>query len=62
MAGTDPLLVEELGRSVLFFCLVSLSRGYFGVSVELPQKMAEFYNLGITPAIPCGGRSGPAEI
>lgn len=58
LAGTGPLLSEEVGRSVLFFRLVSLSRGYSGVSVALLHKMVELYNLGISPAIPREGSLG----
>ncbi len=58
LMGTGKLLTEEVGRSILFFRIVSLSRGYSGISMELLEKMKELFNKGIYPVIPREGSLG----
>ena len=50
-AGTGPVVPYEIGRIVTLLKILSFSTGYSGVRVELVQKLVEFYNAGIVPAM-----------
>ncbi len=52
-----PLGVEE-ARAVVLCRLLSLSRGYSGVSTGLLEALAALLNHGVTPVIPCRGSVG----
>ncbi len=58
MMGTGKNLSVEVGASMLLFRIISLSRGYSGVSLELLNKMKELYNKKIFPVIPREGSLG----
>ncbi|OUR99681.1 hypothetical protein A9Q84_01260 [Halobacteriovorax marinus] len=58
LIGTGKFLSEDVGKSVLFFRIVSLSRGFSGVSIDLLNKMKELYNKKIYPVIPREGSLG----
>jgi histidine ammonia-lyase len=58
MVGTGKLLPRDVGRSILFFRIISLSRGFSGISMELLNKMKELFNKGIYPVIPREGSLG----
>ena len=58
MIGTGQFLNQEVGKFILFFRTISLSRGYSGVSFDMLQKMQELFNKGIYPVIPREGSLG----
>lgn len=58
LMGTGKALSADVGQAVLLFRLISLSRGYSGVSLELVSKMLELYNKRIFPVIPREGSLG----
>ncbi len=58
MMGTGKNLSEEVARSMLLFRIISLSRGYSGVSMDLLNKMKELYNKKIVPVVPREGSLG----
>ncbi|MEA9357188.1 aromatic amino acid ammonia-lyase [Bacteriovorax sp. PP10] len=58
MMGTGKNLSKDVGASMLLFRIISLSRGYSGVSIELLNKMKELYNKKIFPVIPREGSLG----
>ena len=58
MIGTGHNLNEDVGKFILFFRMVSLSRGFSGVSNELLENMRELFNKGIYPVIPREGSLG----
>jgi histidine ammonia-lyase/phenylalanine ammonia-lyase len=58
MMGTGKNLSKEVGASMLLFRIISLSRGYSGVSLELLNKMRELYNKNIFPVVPREGSLG----
>lgn len=58
MMGTGKNLSEEVSASVLLFRIISLSRGFSGVSLGLLTKMQELYNKKIYPVIPREGSLG----
>ncbi len=49
--GTGERVSQEISRWVLLLKIISLSKGYSGVSLELVQKSIELYNQGIYPEI-----------
>ncbi|HOX43791.1 MAG TPA: aromatic amino acid ammonia-lyase [Myxococcota bacterium] len=53
----EPLGVEE-ARAVVLCRLLSLARGFSGVSGELLDALVALLNHGITPVIPCQGSVG----
>lgn len=58
MMGTGKNLSQDVAASMLLFRIVSLSRGFSGVSVNLLNKMKELYNKKIFPVIPREGSLG----
>jgi histidine ammonia-lyase len=58
MMGTGKNLSQEVAASMLLFRIVSLSRGFSGVSLGLLNKMKELYNKKIFPVIPREGSLG----
>lgn len=58
MMGTGKNLSQEVAASMLLFRIVSLSRGFSGVSMNLLSKMKELYNKKIYPVIPREGSLG----
>jgi len=56
--GMGDYFSEEEGRAILVARLVSLARGYSGVSWALLEQLSAFLNLGITPVIPEEGSVG----
>ena len=53
----EPLGIDE-ARAAMLCRILCLTRGYSGVSPALPERIAAFLNLGITPVIPCEGSVG----
>lgn len=53
----EPIGVEET-RAAMMCRIVSHSKGYSGVSIDLLKQMADFLNNGITPVVPCEGSVG----
>lgn len=58
LMGTGKNLTPEVSGSVLLFRIISLSRGFSGVSMDLLEKMKELYNKKIFPVIPREGSLG----
>ncbi|MBY0414624.1 MAG: aromatic amino acid ammonia-lyase, partial [Bdellovibrionales bacterium] len=58
LMGTGRNLPQDVSASMLLFRIVSLSRGFSGVSIELLEKMKELYNKKIFPVIPREGSLG----
>lgn len=58
MMGTGKNLSLDVAASMLLFRIISLSRGYSGVSLTLLNKMKELYNKKIFPVIPREGSLG----
>ena len=56
--GMGETLSHAASRAVLAVRLVSLSRGYSGVRLELLQRLVEFLNLDVVPVIPEEGSVG----
>jgi len=56
--GMGDYFSEAEGRAILVARLVSLARGYSGVSWALLEQLSAFLNLGITPLIPEEGSVG----
>ena len=56
--GLGEFLSETEGRAVLVTRLVSLARGFSGVSWGLLEKIVAFINAGIVPQIPSEGSVG----
>ncbi len=56
--GTGPLLDEPSCRAVSVIRLLSLSRGYSGVSLALIERLAQLIESDIYPAIPTEGSLG----
>ena len=56
--GVGELLSEKEIFNTLLVRLISISKGYSGVSVELLEAMLKFLELGILPAIPSKGSVG----
>ena len=58
LVGTGDYLPEHIAKGILLFRIVSLSRGYSGISIHLLHKMKELYNKKIYPVIPREGSLG----
>ena len=56
--GTGRYLSVEAGRAVMIARLVSLARGYSGVSMQLLELLATFIDKNIVPLIPEEGSVG----
>lgn len=49
--GMGDEVPQEIVRLMLLLKVHGLSRGYSGVRTEVVQRLADFYNLGITPVV-----------
>lgn len=49
--GMGDEVPEEIVRLMLLLKIHGLSQGYSGVRVEIVQRLADFYNLGIHPVV-----------
>lgn len=56
--GMGNVLSPEAARAVMAVRLVSLARGYSGVSMQLIERLAELLNRGVAPVIPEEGSVG----
>ena len=56
--GVGEPLSEPVVRLVLLMKAASLARGYSGIRELVIDRLFAFYNLGITPVIPCQGSVG----
>ena len=50
-AGAGRTIPREVSRIILLLKLISLSRGYSGVRLELINRLIEFYNRDLIPVI-----------
>lgn len=57
-AGHGKLISREVVRAAMVIRAASLARGYSGVRAEVVEKLAELYNSGLQPDIPCFGSVG----
>jgi histidine ammonia-lyase/phenylalanine ammonia-lyase len=58
LCGTGPILSPEASRAVFLSRLISLSRGYSGVSFDLIERMRMFLERDWIPVIPSQGSLG----
>ncbi|MBT3980144.1 MAG: aromatic amino acid lyase [Bacteriovoracaceae bacterium] len=58
LCGTGDVLDQKVSKGVLFLRLISLSRGFSGVSPELLERMATYFENGWYPVIPRSGSLG----
>jgi len=56
--GVGEILSEKEIFNIVLVRLISISKGFSGVSVELLEAMLKFLELGILPAIPSKGSVG----
>jgi histidine ammonia-lyase len=49
--GMGDEVPQDIVRLMLLLKVHGLGRGYSGVRVEIVQRLADFYNLGITPVV-----------
>ena len=56
--GVGEPLSERVVRLVLLTKAASLARGFSGIRELVIDRLIAFYNLGITPVIPCQGSVG----
>lgn len=56
--GVGEFLPEDAVRAAMVLRVKSLAYGYSGIRLSTVEKLVEFINLGITPAIPCKGSVG----
>ncbi|MGZ5208499.1 MAG: HAL/PAL/TAL family ammonia-lyase [Sulfuricurvum sp.] len=56
--GVGDILSEKEIFYIVLVRLISISKGYSGVSIELLEAMLKFLELGILPAIPSKGSVG----
>ncbi len=56
--GVGELVPEERARLVLLVKLLTLRSGHTGISLAPVQRMVDFWNHGVTPAIPRKGTLG----
>ncbi|MDG1098700.1 MAG: aromatic amino acid ammonia-lyase [Bacteroidia bacterium] len=57
-AGVGPMLSKELSKAMLLLKIKNISKGYSGVSRNVAQRLIDFYNLDIIPAIHSQGSLG----
>ncbi len=57
-SGTGAPMSLGLVRTILFLKLLTFSKGYSGVSIELAKKIIQFLNKDILPVIPEKGSVG----
>jgi histidine ammonia-lyase len=60
--GGPPWLSEPEVRAVIVVRLLTFLSGDAGVSGELCQRLADFLNVGLVPAVPRGGAGSAGEI
>ena len=60
--GVGEPMSEPVVRLVLLMKAASLARGYSGIRELVIDRLFAFYNLGITPVIPCQGSVGAWAI
>lgn len=56
--GVGEPLAEPVVRLILLLKAASLARGFSGVREQVVDRLFDFYNLGLTPVIPCQGSVG----
>ena len=56
--GVGEPMFEPVVRLILLMKAASLARGYSGIRELVIDRLFAFYNLGITPVIPCQGSVG----
>jgi len=56
--GVGDFLPEDAVRAAMLLRVNSLSKGYSGIRLETVEKLVEFLNRGICPAVPCKGSVG----
>ncbi|QTN27490.1 histidine ammonia-lyase [Rhodoferax sp. AJA081-3] len=56
--GVGEPMSEPVVRLILLMKAASLARGYSGIREIVIDRLFAFYNLGITPVIPCQGSVG----
>lgn len=56
--GVGEPIAEAVVRLILLTKAASLARGYSGIRQIVIDRLFAFYNLGITPVIPCQGSVG----
>ena len=56
--GVGDLFSKEQSRAILFLRANALSRGHSGIRVEVVEKLLEFLNNDVIPAIPSQGSVG----
>ncbi len=56
--GVGEPMSEPVVRLILLMKAASLARGYSGIRELVIDRLLAFYNLGITPVIPCQGSVG----
>jgi histidine ammonia-lyase len=56
--GVGEPMSEPVVRLILLMKAASLARGYSGIREVVIDRLFAFYNLGITPVIPCQGSVG----
>ena len=56
--GTGKELTPEVSRAIFLLRLISLSKGYSGVSIELINRMVTYLENDWLPIIPCEGSLG----
>lgn len=56
--GVGEPMSEPVVRIILLMKAASLARGYSGIRELVIDRLFAFYNLGITPVIPCQGSVG----
>ncbi len=56
--GVGPIFSEEVARGMLVLRINALLKGCSGIRLETVEKMVEYLNNGVTPAIPEQGSLG----
>ncbi len=56
--GVGEPMAQPVVRLILLLKAASLARGYSGIRQLVIDRLFDFYNLGITPVIPCQGSVG----
>ena len=56
--GVGDYLPEDAVRAAMLLRVNSLAKGYSGIRLETVEKLVEFLNRGVCPAVPCKGSVG----
>jgi len=56
--GVGEYLPEDIVRAAMLLRINSLAKGFSGIRLETVEKLVEFLNHGICPAVPCKGSVG----